>query len=251
MASEISISSKTTMINIGQNLLSVKHLTKTNSTDEIWQRAWGCSFVLAAYLDLILPSFSSNGTKNSIEIGSGSSPLPSMIACIYKHNTTVTDASQEAIDFSRILFIENKLERLNFELYNWNSDLPNKWKNVFDFMFGSDILYLQRNILPIIKTINETLTATGIAILCDPGRFVADEFVDQLINDGLYNFRYTMENFRTDFCILKKCVLIIVSKSEYILKDIESLLESSAGILEKGSCIINNGNEIVNYSYCI
>jgi hypothetical protein len=250
MDSEISPSSNTTVINIGRNVLSFKHWTKTDSSDEIWQRAWGCSFILAAYLDLILPALSSNSTTNSIEIGSGSCPLPSMIACAYNHKTTITDASQEALDFSQLLFIENNLKGFNFEAYNWNSDLPNKWNNFFDFMFGSEILYLQRNILPIIKTINATLTSTGIAILCDPGRFVSDEFVDQLINYGLYNLSYKMENFRTQFCILKKIVLIIVSKSENLLKDLEIVLEASAGILEKASCI-TNGNGIVNYSYCI
>jgi SAM-dependent methyltransferase len=135
--------------------------------------------VLASFLERFINSSGNDASQlYSIEIGSGSCPLPSMVLSKCGVITETTDGSQDALNFSKSIFEDNGLNGYNLSVFNWNNPVPVDWVGKFDFLVASDVIYMSRNIPCIIKVIARCLKKNGMAIIVDPGRCFCDSFVD-------------------------------------------------------------------------
>lgn len=195
-------------ITFQNGVYQMQFMEQKKDRDDIWAHAWGSSFVAASFLD----KFYSNTKENqeSIEVGAGSCPLPSLILSSKGFVPLVTDASAEALAFSKKLFVNNNIADYNMDVYNWNKDPPQEWSGRFNVFIGSDVLYMSRNIPLIVNSISKCMKEDGLAIISDPGRCFMDEFIESAdMHCKIYNFN----DFATPLCLIKKASLIILCKS--------------------------------------
>ncbi|ACF15081.1 Methyltransferase type 12 [Chloroherpeton thalassium ATCC 35110] len=133
-----------------------------------WAEIWPASMVLAKYIFEKLPV----AGKSCIELGAGVG-LVSVAAALAGGNTLATDYAKEAIPFIRLNALLNGAT-LEAQTLDWRLvTLSEK----YDFIFAADVLYERRNQLPILNAIDKLLSKTGVAIVADPRRQIAENFI--------------------------------------------------------------------------
>ena len=141
----------------------------------LWAKIWEASIVLSEYLAGIAPE----PGKRFLEIGSGMG-IPGIVASSFGHHVTLTEYNPDALNFARAN-AEKNLSSTNADLeiveLDWNK--PNL-EGSFDIIFGSEIIYNDRDYQPILGLFKRFLKPGGEIILAERVRKTSIEFFRQI-----------------------------------------------------------------------
>jgi len=141
----------------------------------LWAKIWEASIVLSEYLAGIAP----DPSKRFLEIGSGMG-IAGIVASSFGHRVTLTEYNTDAINFARAN-AEKNLSSTDSDLrimtLDWNKpDLEGS----FDVIFGSEIIYNDRDYRPILKLFKTFLKPGGEIILAERVRKTSIGFFKQM-----------------------------------------------------------------------
>lgn len=109
----------------------------------------------------------------TLELGAGVA-LPSLALLARGAAPLATDYYDDALDFARANARRNALTPLETRLLDWR-DVPRdlaRWPRVV----AADVLYEQRNVAPLLATLDRLVEPGGTALVADPGRVYLTEF---------------------------------------------------------------------------
>lgn len=142
-----------------------------------WADVWPSSIVLAGKL----LELEGRG-KTALELGCGVG-LSTLAATSAGFDVLSTDYYEDALDVTRANVFRNLGTIARTRLVDWRH-LPQDL-GTFDLVFASDVLYENEyaELLPVL--LQGLLTASGIALIADPGRVAAPVFVEACARHGL------------------------------------------------------------------
>jgi 2-polyprenyl-3-methyl-5-hydroxy-6-metoxy-1,4-benzoquinol methylase len=85
-----------------------------------------------------------------------------------------TDYFAEALDFAQLNASANQVN-IQTQLLDWREITLTQQ---FDYILAADVLYEQRNHLPILQAIAQLLAPGGTAYISDPQRTIAKKFIE-------------------------------------------------------------------------
>ena len=142
-----------------------------------WADLWPSATVLARRI----AGMRSDG-RAMLELGCGAG-LVATAAALAGFDVTATDYYEDSLRFTRVNVARNRGADPTVRLLDWR-DLPRDL-GTFDVVVASDVLYEHTYGTLVAAAIARTLRPTGLAILADPGRIAAGEFVDAARRCGL------------------------------------------------------------------
>ena len=113
------------------------------------------------------------GGKRILEVGCGLA-LASLVLKRRGADVTATDhhpVASEFLDFNTEL---NNIDRINFKRVSWQA--PDASLGQFDLVVGSDLLYDQHNLEPLVSFLDSHVGQKGQIVVVDPGRGMAGKF---------------------------------------------------------------------------
>lgn len=133
-----------------------------------WAEIWPASIALATF---IIQEERFHQTR-CLELGAGVGVV-SVAAAIAGADIVTTDYFAEALEFAQLNALTNQVT-ITPILLDWREiSLEEK----FDYIFAADVLYEQRNHLPILQALDHLLAADGTAYISDPQRTIAQKFI--------------------------------------------------------------------------
>lgn len=142
-----------------------------------WADIWPSARILAAHV-----AQARGGGRTLLELGCGAG-LVATIAALAGFNVCATDYYEDALRFTTVNVAEHVGRPPVTRLVDWRQ-LPTDLGR-FDYVVGSDVLY-ERAYGPLVaRAIDTTLKRTGEAIIADPGRIAAEEFIRDAGRRGL------------------------------------------------------------------
>ena len=134
-----------------------------------WADIWPSSLILATKL----LELDGNG-RHALELGCGVG-LSTLAATAAGFDVLSTDYYEDALDVTRANVYRNLRKTSRTRLVDWRH-LPEDL-GTFDLVFASDVLYEKEyaELLPVI--LRRVLTESGFALIADPGRLAAPDFV--------------------------------------------------------------------------
>ena len=120
--------------------------------------------------------------RRFLELGCGAG-LVSVAAAIAGFDVTATDYYDEALRFTALNVLVNTGALIDTRIGDWRR-FPHDIGR-FELVVGSDVLYEQPHAGLIAGVLDRTLTARGSAIIADPGRIAAPQFVDECKERGM------------------------------------------------------------------
>ncbi len=142
-----------------------------------WADVWPSAVVLARRI------ISAAGAgRTLLELGCGAG-LVAAAASLAGFDVTATDYYEDALLFTRINVVRNAGREPTLRLVDWR-DLPPDL-GAFDVVVASDVLYEHTYGSLVAAAMARSLRPTGLAILADPGRVAAGDFVDAARRRGL------------------------------------------------------------------
>jgi predicted nicotinamide N-methyase len=142
-----------------------------------WADVWPSAVVLARRVIGMAA-----GGRRLLELGCGAG-LVASAAAIAGFDVTATDYYEDSLRFTRLNVSRNAGREPTTRLVDWR-DLPTDL-GTFDVVVASDVLYEHTYGDLVAAAIARTLHRRGLAILADPGRIAAGEFVDAARARGL------------------------------------------------------------------
>ena len=120
--------------------------------------------------------------RRFLELGCGTG-LVSVAAAIAGFDVTATDYYDEALRFTALNVLVNTGALIDTRIGDWRR-FPHDIGR-FELVVASDVLYEQPHAGLIAGVLDRTLTARGSAIIADPGRIAAPQFVDECKERGM------------------------------------------------------------------
>ena len=120
--------------------------------------------------------------KRLLELGCG----VGFVCAVAAHRgfeVTATDYYAEALEFTEVNCARNGVPRISKRLIDWR-DLPTDLGR-FDMVTAADVLYEKDYPALIAATVDQTLSAEGLALVADPGRRGGGPFQDECRACGL------------------------------------------------------------------
>lgn len=142
-----------------------------------WADLWPSARVLAAEL------LSADGSgRTLLELGCGAG-LVATCAVLAGFAVTATDYYEDALRFTRVNVWSNTTRPVRVRMVDWRS-MPRDLGR-YDLVVASDVLY-ERPYGPLVaEAIHSVLAPTGEAIVADPGRVAAEDFLRRSEGLGL------------------------------------------------------------------
>jgi predicted nicotinamide N-methyase len=142
-----------------------------------WADVWPAAVVLARRIA------NTRGAERSLlELGCGAG-LVAAAASLAGFVVTATDYYEDSLLFTRVNVVRNGGRDPVLRLVDWR-DFPEDL-GTFDLVVASDVLYEHTYGELVAAAIARSLRPTGLAILADPGRVAAGDFVDSARRRGL------------------------------------------------------------------
>jgi len=142
-----------------------------------WADIWPSGRLLAAYVRQL-----DGKGRSLLELGCGAG-LVSTTAALAGFEVCATDYYDDALLFTKLNVAANARRTATTRVVDWRQ-MPTDLGR-FDYVVGSDVLY-ERPYGPLVaRAIDITLKRGGEAIIADPGRIAADEFVRDAAERGL------------------------------------------------------------------
>jgi ETFB lysine methyltransferase len=142
-----------------------------------WADLWPSAVVLARRVAAMR-----SGGRALLELGCGAG-LVAAAAALSGFDVTATDYYEDSLLFTRVNVARNGGSDPMVRLVDWR-DLPPDL-GTFDVVVASDVLYEHTYGALVAAAIARVLRPTGLAILADPGRIAAGDFVDAARRHGL------------------------------------------------------------------
>ena len=142
-----------------------------------WADVWPAARVLAERVATMPVD-----DRRFLELGCGAG-LVSVAAAIAGFDVTATDYYDEALRFTALNVLVNTGALIDTRIGDWRR-FPHDIGR-FELVVGSDVLYEQPHAGLIAGVLDRTLTARGSAIIADPGRIAAPQFVDECKERGM------------------------------------------------------------------
>jgi len=120
--------------------------------------------------------------RRFLELGCGAG-LVSVAAAIAGFDVMATDYYDEALRFAALNVLVNTGALIDTRIGDWRR-FPHDIGR-FELVVASDVLYEQPHAALIAGVLDRTLTARGSAIIADPGRIAAPQFVDECKERGM------------------------------------------------------------------
>jgi ETFB lysine methyltransferase len=142
-----------------------------------WADIWPSARVLAARVAQL-----DGAGRRLIELGCGAG-LVATIAALAGFDVCATDYYDDALRFTSVNVAEHTGRLPQTRLVDWRvlpSDLGR-----FDYVVGSDVLYERPYGALVARAIDVMLTRNGEAVIADPGRIAAEEFIRDAGKRGL------------------------------------------------------------------
>jgi predicted nicotinamide N-methyase len=141
-----------------------------------WAELWPSGLALARYaatLDL--------AGRRVVELGCGLA-LPSFAAALAGADVVATDWSPEALALVTRNAAANHL-RIATALVDWHAPPP-PGISTFDVVLAADVLYEERNAVPVLGMLAATTAHRGTVLIADPGRRHSTSFFELADADG-------------------------------------------------------------------
>jgi predicted nicotinamide N-methyase len=141
-----------------------------------WAELWPSGLALAQHvagLDLT--------GRRVLELGCGLA-LPSLVAALVGAEVLATDWAPEALELVAANAAANGLD-VPTALLDWGTPPP-AGVSGFDTVLAADVLYEERNAVPLLAVLAAVTSAAGTALIADPGRRHAPAFFDRARADG-------------------------------------------------------------------
>lgn len=142
-----------------------------------WADVWPAAIVLARRI-----AGEKGSGRRLLELGCGAG-LVAVAASLAGFAVTATDYYEDSLLFTRMNVIRNGGELAATRLVDWR-DMPSDL-GTFDVVVASDVLYEHTHGDLVAAAVARTLAPRGLAILADPGRIAAGDFVDAARQRGL------------------------------------------------------------------
>jgi len=142
-----------------------------------WADVWPSARVLAERI----VSMPVDG-RRFLELGCGSG-LVSVAAAMAGFDVTATDYYEEALRFTALNVLVNTGALIDTRIGDWRR-FPHDMGR-FELVVGSDVLYEQTHAGLVAGVLDRTLTARGAAIIADPGRLAAPQFIEECKERGM------------------------------------------------------------------
>jgi predicted nicotinamide N-methyase len=142
-----------------------------------WAEVWPSAVVLARRV-----AGMRGAGRKLLELGCGAG-LVAAAAALSGFEVTATDYYEDSLRFTRVNVVRNGGSDPAVRLVDWR-DLPPDL-GTFDVVVASDVLYEHTYGALVAAAIARTLRPTGVAVLADPGRVAAGDFVDAARRQGL------------------------------------------------------------------
>jgi predicted nicotinamide N-methyase len=177
-----------TRLSIGGHSLSLLH---PENADELiderdfeiderlpyWADIWPSARVLAGYV-----AARQGMGRSMLELGCGAG-LVATCAALAGFAVHATDYYEDALRFTRLNVWENSGQDPGTQLVDWRH-LPADLGH-FDLVVASDVLYERAYARLVARAIAASLTRRGEALIADPGRVAAGDFVRSAADHGL------------------------------------------------------------------
>jgi predicted nicotinamide N-methyase len=142
-----------------------------------WADVWPSAVVLARRV-----ASERGAGRRLLELGCGAG-LVASAATLAGFDVTATDYYEDSLLFTRVNVVRNGGAEPALRLVDWR-DLPTDL-GTFDLVVASDVLYEHTYGVLVAAAMARSLRPHGLAILADPGRIAAAEFVDAARARGL------------------------------------------------------------------
>ena len=142
-----------------------------------WADVWPSARVLAEYLVQM-----QTDNRRVLELGCGAG-LVSVAAALAGFEVTASDYYEDALRFTALNVLLNTGKLIETREADWRR-FPHDMGR-FDLVVASDVLYEREYATLVASVIDRTLTGRGTAIVADPGRLAAPEFVEQCKERGM------------------------------------------------------------------
>jgi predicted nicotinamide N-methyase len=142
-----------------------------------WADVWPSAIVLARRVVTMRAD-----RRTLLELGCGAG-LVASAAALAGFDVTATDYYEDSLQFTRLNVVRNAGSDPTVRLVDWRH-LPADLGR-FDVVVASDVLYEHTYGPLVAAAVARALGPTGLAILADPGRIAAGEFVDAIRRHGL------------------------------------------------------------------
>ena len=147
-----------------------------------WAELWPSGLALADYvatLDL--------AGRRVLELGCGLA-LPSFAAALGGADVLATDWAPDALSLVAANAERNRL-RIVTALLDWQAPSPSL--SGFDVVLAADVLYEERNAVPLLALLAAATSTQGTVLLADPGRRHAATFFERAAANGWSIFSVT------------------------------------------------------------
>jgi len=141
----------------------------------LWAKIWEASLVMAEYL----AGITVDPKKRFLEIGSGMG-IAGIVASSFGHDITLTEYNTDALNFARANAEKNRIDTdstLKIVRLDWNEPIL---EETYDLIFGSEIIYNDRDYQPILRLFEKFLKPGGKIILAERVRKTSIEFFKQI-----------------------------------------------------------------------
>jgi predicted nicotinamide N-methyase len=142
-----------------------------------WADIWPSSRVLAQRVAGMVVD-----DRRFLELGCGAG-LVSVAAAMAGFDVTASDYYDEALRFTALNVLVNTGTLIETRSADWRR-FPHDMGR-FELVVASDVLYEREHAPLIAAALDRTLTARGSAVIADPGRLAAPEFVEQCRERGM------------------------------------------------------------------
>ncbi|MFN2565374.1 MAG: methyltransferase [Gemmatimonadaceae bacterium] len=142
-----------------------------------WADVWPSAIVLARRIAGV-----AGAGRALLELGCGAG-LVASAAALAGFDVTATDYYEDSLLFTRANVVRNGGREPAVRLVDWRRFPPDL--GTFDMVVASDVLYEHTYGTLVAAAIARSLRPMGLAILADPGRVAAADFVDAARSRGL------------------------------------------------------------------
>jgi len=138
----------------------------------LWIKIWEASFVLAEFLARL----DADAGKRFVEIGCGLGVV-GIVASAFGHLVTMTEHNLDALNFARANALLNQVSNLEIRALDWyNPEIEGS----SNYIVGSEILYTEGDLQPILNLFRSYLKAGGEIILAEGIRKTIMAFMHQM-----------------------------------------------------------------------
>jgi predicted nicotinamide N-methyase len=142
-----------------------------------WADIWPSARVLASYIARL-----DGRGRSLLELGCGAG-LVATAGVIAGFRVCATDYYEDALQFTTVNVAEHTGQMPETRLVDWRA-LPTDLGR-FDLVVGSDVLYERSYGRLVARAIDITLARGGEAVIADPGRIAAEDFIRDAAERGL------------------------------------------------------------------